>query len=135
MDSRTINVTLHIEGDAALYQCSAIEHEGEVWLVPKWIPSPSEGYALPERMISLRRYRHQMFENRSGDLLINIPVPRALIDGPLSPELGVRDPQLKFRSSSVYRIFDRVANTPLERHGTGTITLVCARRVDCSAPE
>ena len=112
MNSRTINVTLHIEGDAALYQCSAIEHEGEVWLVPNWIPSPAEGYAIPERMIPLRRFRHQMFENRSGDLLINIPVPRAVIDGPLSPELkaqfGVREgPQLKFhhsrRSSSVYR--------------------------------
>jgi hypothetical protein len=115
MNSRTINVTLHIEGDAALYQCNAIEHEGEVWLVPNWIPSPAEGYAIPERMIPLRRFRHQMFENRSGDLLINIPVPRALIDGPLSPELkssiGVRDPQLKFRSSSVYRISIRTGDS------------------------
>jgi hypothetical protein len=115
MDGRTINVTLHIEGDAALYQCSAIEHEGEVWLVPNWLPSPTEGYAIPERMIPLRRFRHHIFESRSGDLLINIPVPRVLIDGPLSPELTAQfdvlePPQLKFhhsrRSSSVYRLKD-----------------------------
>ena len=102
MDSRTIKVNLPIEGDAAFYQCSAIEHEGEVWLVPNWIPLPSKGYTAPERMIPLRQFRHQLFENRYGDLLLNIELPRALIDGPLSPELkaqfGVRErPQLKFR--------------------------------------
>ena len=108
MDSRTVRVMMPIEGETALYHCGAVEHEGEFWLVPNWIPFPSEGYAMPERMIQLKRFQHQLHESPNGDLdaMIGSPIPRALIDGPLSPELIARfgvlvRPEIKFRTGGI----------------------------------
>ena len=90
MSARVTRVTFPIENELALYECAAIEHEGRIWLVPSWLPG--EGYTRPERMIPLDQFPHQVIETAKGDLdvMINSPVPRALIDGPLSPELIAR---------------------------------------------
>jgi hypothetical protein len=61
---------------------------------------------MPERMIPLEKFPHRVIETPNGDLdaMIETPIPRALIDGPLSPELKARfgaleRPQVKFRTA------------------------------------
>jgi hypothetical protein len=85
-------------------ECGAIEHEGAIWLVPKWIGMPDEGYAKPERMIRLDQFAHQKLGPPHPDFFVNDPIPRALFEsGRLSPELQKRfvvldRPDLRFQT-------------------------------------
>jgi hypothetical protein len=66
-----------------------IDHEGAVWLVPRWLPTEDDGYAMPERLIRLDQFAHQTLGKPGdpADFAINVPIPKALFDGPISPEL------------------------------------------------
>jgi hypothetical protein len=100
---KMIKAIFPIEGESAPYH-AAIEHEGRMWLVPTWLPFPGEGYTKPERMIPIDQFQHQLIEAGNGDqtVMINVPLPRSLFDGLLSPELKARfgvleRPEAKFR--------------------------------------
>jgi hypothetical protein len=104
-DTKLFKVTIAFEGEAELFHCGAIEYQGAVWLVPKWLPMQSEGYTMPERIIRLDQFQHQRIELPSGDVdfAINVPVPRALFVGPIPQELKekyvvVERPDIKFRT-------------------------------------
>jgi hypothetical protein len=60
-DSKTYKVVLIFE-DGALAPFGAIDFEGAVWIVPTWLPFPSEGYTKPERMIRLDQFQFQKFD-------------------------------------------------------------------------
>ena len=90
--------------------CTAVEHQGKVWIVPKWMPLPDEGYATPERMILLDQFRHERSDPPEdgpdlldgADFRLLDPIPRALFDGALSPALREQfvvldQPDLRFR--------------------------------------
>ena len=100
--------------DGTLETFAAIKHQGAVWLVPKWLPHPEEGYAKPERMIRLDQFRHQIFDPPASgpgpltgaDFAINEPLPRALFDGELTQQLKSRyvvldKPDARFRTGGV----------------------------------
>lgn len=36
---KIFKVMLSVQGEPNIFECSAIEHEGAVWLVPRWLPS------------------------------------------------------------------------------------------------
>jgi hypothetical protein len=112
-DSKTYRVMLGFE-NGEMTHCAAVDYQGAVWLVPKWIPFPDEGYAKPERMIRLDQFRHQRFVPPGAgapplggaDFGINEPLPRALIDGELTSKLKERyvvldKPDAKFRVGGV----------------------------------
>jgi hypothetical protein len=73
----------------------AVEHEGAVWLVPKWLPDRDVGVRRPERMIRLDQFRHQRFDPPATDpgplagvnFALNDPLPRSLFSGELTPTL------------------------------------------------
>ena len=109
-DTRVFKVIVGLE-DGTLCDCAAYEYQGAIWLVPKWLPFPEEGYAKPERMIRLDQFRHQRFDPpakgpgfpvEGADFGLNDPLPRALLDGELTPTLKARyvvldRPDAKFR--------------------------------------
>ena len=86
---KLLKVMMALEGDPAIFECPAIEYEGAVWLVPRWLLMPEDGYAIPERLIRLDQFAHQKLgePGAPADYAINIPVPNALFEGPISPEL------------------------------------------------
>jgi hypothetical protein len=88
-DVKLLKVMMALEGNPAIFECPAIEYEGAVWLVPRWLPMPEDGYAMPERLIRLDQFAHQKLgaPGDPADYAINIPVPNALFEGPISREL------------------------------------------------
>jgi hypothetical protein len=102
-DSATFKVLLGFE-DGVTTDCAAIEYQGAIWLVPKWMPFPGEGYAKPERTIRLDQFRYQAIpQPAEADFGISEPLPRSLFDGPLSEKLKsayvVLDrPDVRFRT-------------------------------------
>jgi hypothetical protein len=88
-NGKLLSVMVAVEGDPDIFECPAIEHEGAVWLVPRWLPMPEDGYAMPERLIRLDQFAHQRLGGPGdpADYAINIPIPAALFEGPISPEL------------------------------------------------
>ena len=86
---KILKVMLSVQGEPNIFECSAIEHEGAVWLVPRWLPTRDDGYAMPERLIRLDQFAHQTLGKPGdpADYAINIPVSNALFEGPVSREL------------------------------------------------
>jgi hypothetical protein len=106
---RTFKILVALE-DGTVATCAGIEHEGAVWLVPKWLSFPTEKYAMPERMIRLDQFRYQTFDppvagsgpTAGAHFAINDPLPKGLFDDELSSQLKERydvleRPDLRFR--------------------------------------
>lgn len=85
-------------------ECGAIEHNGELWLVPNWVPHPDKGYTAPERMIPLARFEYQTIGHPEElNLLITGKVPSTLFFGPIPSTMrqlfGVLErPDIRFRT-------------------------------------
>jgi hypothetical protein len=114
-DIRLYKVIITFE-DGAVAHCAAIDYQGAIWLVPKWLPSPDERYTKSERMIRLDQFKHQRYDPPApgpppfdgADFALNEPIPRALIDGELSQKLKERyavldKPDVKFRLEDITR--------------------------------
>jgi hypothetical protein len=75
-----------------ILQCDTIEHEGKIWLVPKWLASPAEGVQRPERIVRIDLLPHQKLDRKPGgipaDYVLNVPIPRDVLDGPILPGKG-----------------------------------------------
>jgi hypothetical protein len=114
---RKLNQILREMSDTRLYKaivgfengsfaaCNAVEYQGAIWLVPKWLPSHDESVSTPERMIRLDQFRYQRFEPARGpgqfagceyeiacrlggaDFLLNDTVPRSLLHEDLTDRL------------------------------------------------
>jgi hypothetical protein len=75
-DTKALKVIVGFD-DGQMGHCAAIENDGAVWLVPKWLPFPEQGYTMPERMIRLDQFRYQAIEQpASADYGINDPLPK-----------------------------------------------------------
>jgi hypothetical protein len=98
-DTRFFKVIARLE-DGTVAVCTAVEHQGQIWIVPnwivpKWMPLPDKGYATPERMILLAQFRHERSDPPEdgpdlldgADFRLLDPIPRALFDGALSSAL------------------------------------------------
>jgi hypothetical protein len=109
-DSKTYKVIVIFE-DGVPGACGAIDFEGAIWLVPKWLPFPNEGYTKPERMIRLDQFQNQKFDPPAkgpgpfagADFGINGPLPKMLFFGELTQQLKSKyvvldRPDVKFRT-------------------------------------
>jgi hypothetical protein len=54
--------------DGVMATCSAVEYEGAIWLVTKWLPFHGRGYAKPERMIRLEQFQFQRIDPPATNL-------------------------------------------------------------------
>lgn len=88
-DFNLLTVLISLEGKPDIFDCSAMEYEGAVWLVPRWLNTPDDGYAMPERLIQLDQFAHQKLEQTGdpADFILNIPLSRALFEGPITHQL------------------------------------------------
>jgi hypothetical protein len=74
--------------DGEMTHCDAVEYDDTLWLVPKWLDVPAEGYRTPERMLRLDQFQHRMFPAPSPiNIAVSEPVPHALYSGELTAAL------------------------------------------------
>jgi hypothetical protein len=60
--------------------CDAIEHEGKLWLVPKWLEKRSEGWRSPARIIRFDNLEHTASVGSPGrDYLVHDQLPSTLL--------------------------------------------------------
>ena len=76
------------EGRGSLDLCDTIEHEGHMWLVPKWLVAPEEGWRRPERIILLDSLPHQKTGFGGADYLLSGPLAKAALEGHDQSSLG-----------------------------------------------
>ena len=88
-DVKLLTVLMALDGEPGIFECPAIEYEGAVWLVPRWLPMSDDGYVMPERLIRLDQFAHQKLGQPGdpADYSINLSVPRVLFEGPISEGL------------------------------------------------
>ncbi len=79
--------TLVGSDDSQLRTCDTIEHEGGLWLVPRWNVAPTEGWRKPARIIRMDTLPHQeMSEAWEQDFSLQYPIPKAVLFCQTPPE-------------------------------------------------
>lgn len=71
----------------SIFEMDVIEHEGHAWLVPRWLDYQADKVTMPERIILLDVIPHSKTEAPGMEYVINSPVPKAVFDGHVPPEL------------------------------------------------
>ena len=86
---KLLKVLMALEGETKVFECPAIEYDGAVWLVPRWLPTSEEGCVMPERLIRLNQFAHQKLgrPDDPADYAINVPVSKDVFEGPVSDGL------------------------------------------------
>jgi hypothetical protein len=92
-----------IVGSGVIREIDTIEYGGVLWLVPEWFEYPSEGKAMPVRMIGGPGLE---FQPLAGGYILASPIPEALLRGeiPKGEEqryLVVESPGIEFSLQSV----------------------------------
>jgi len=79
---RTFKVMISIQDDNGIYDQDVVEREGAWWFVEAWLDSPSEGYRIPTKVISIGRPRRQRLTGRSDGVewVLNDPVPKEIAE-------------------------------------------------------
>jgi hypothetical protein len=79
-----------MEGEPHIVLVDTIEHEGKLWLVPKWLESPTEGVQRPERIVRIDTLQKDKIDRSRpnalpADHVLNAPMPRSVLQGPIQP--------------------------------------------------
>lgn len=77
--------------EGTIFKMDTIRYKGKKWLVSSWLVSPDEGWSTPKRIICLDRLNYQkagsQFETAGVDYVLSAPIPKAVLDGEIPPEL------------------------------------------------
>lgn len=77
--------------DGVVYQVDTLRHRGGLWLVPRWLESPTEKLRRPARIIRIDTLPHQKVkrgpDSIPADYVLNGPIPKAVLDG-ANPKAG-----------------------------------------------
>lgn len=84
-----LKTLLAIKGSREAILCDTISHEGEFWIVPRWLIDPTKGVEYPERIIRLASIPHQKSDGKRYDFLLNDPMPKAVFDGQPNAQSGI----------------------------------------------
>jgi len=68
--------------DGTVSQCDGCEHEGKLWLVPRWLDAPAQGVTKPARLVRFDSVPHQHTPNAPNgfEYVINYPMPKHLFE-------------------------------------------------------
>lgn len=82
---RILKATLNLLGGdrPGIHHMDAIEHEGQVWLVPEWLDFHAEGVTMPARIVSLATIPHDRTSVAGMEIVVSFPVPAAVFFGSL----------------------------------------------------
>ncbi len=83
MSTKIYQTLISFEGGSGkIFEIDTIEYDGKMWLVPRWLEAPSEGWKTPARIILLDSLDHQAapagFE---ADFLLKLPMPKDVFEG------------------------------------------------------
>lgn len=74
--------------DEGMSLFDTIEHEGRKWLVPLWIDgTPAPGCSRPVRIVGIR---YAVPDTAWSNLWLNSPLPTALFEGHVPPQLQMQ---------------------------------------------
>jgi hypothetical protein len=80
--------------DGGISKCDAIEFDGKLWLVPRWLDFPAQGLTKPARLVRFDTLLHQETPSspspQEADYVLNQPIPGELLEirTPKQPILG-----------------------------------------------
>ncbi len=72
-------MVMGLEG-GTISKCDAIEYEGKLWLVPRWLDIPAKGVTKPARLVRFDSLPHQAMPPGFGDYCVNVPIPKELFE-------------------------------------------------------
>ena len=78
---KILKTIIGIEGESVMLKADTIEHDGKLWLVPKWIELPTEGHKTPARIICLDTLQYQKAPPAYADFALTAPMPRVVLEG------------------------------------------------------
>src|SRR5215510_9706200 len=97
MSNGRVYKTVLAAENGAMGECSVVEYENALWIVPEWIAGPDARSAKPERMIRLDQFPFQRFDPpvdvgkfRRVSFALNAPVPKVLLLDELSSHTKAR---------------------------------------------
>jgi hypothetical protein len=61
--------------DGGISKCDAIEFDGKLWLVPRWLDFPAQGLTKPARLVRFDTLLHQATPNspQEADYVLTSP--------------------------------------------------------------
>ena len=78
------------ETQGTIQKGDAIEHEGQLWLVPLWLQSKDEAWSMPMRLVCLSAppmgTQLQESDLDAADFLLNYPIPIADLQNESPPK-------------------------------------------------
>jgi len=75
------------DGTTSWDNADTIEYDNKLWLVPTWLDSQSQGFAMPERIIRLDSLRpHPQIVGGKLSYLLQHSIPRRVLEGKCLPE-------------------------------------------------
>src|SRR5260370_41892779 len=89
--AKAIGIKTYVTSDDGnTYLIDTIEHEGSLWLVPKWLPTPYPQMQKPARIIQMLKHKLQNLGVESQTHLhlyrLDGPVSKAALDGATAPQ-------------------------------------------------
>lgn len=88
----------------SIFPVDAIEHEGHVWIVTRWLASPSKEWRTPERIIRVLNIPLRDMRDiplRQADFSLGFPLPKVLFEErpqlPAEQYVVIEHPPLRFR--------------------------------------
>lgn len=95
---RVTKTAFLVADDGSIEACDTIEHEGKLWLVPKWHGDFDKGIEWPERIICVHGLpMNPRSLNFDADRELLIPLSRATLDGSAAQGLFVIEGPALFR--------------------------------------
>ncbi len=82
MGTKIYQTLMYYEGENDILYIDTIEYDGKMWLVPRWLEAPSEGWKTPVRIILLDLLYHQVIPSGvPADFLLKLPMPKDVFEG------------------------------------------------------
>ncbi len=87
MDTKIYQTLIYLEGGTGTFLVDTIEYDGKMWLVPRWLEAPSEGWKTPARIVLLDSLDHQEIPaGDPADYLLKSPMPKDVFEGRIPKE-------------------------------------------------
>ncbi len=82
MGTKIYQTIMSFEGENDILCIDTIEYDGKMWLVPRWLEAPFEGWKTPERIILLDSLdRQKAPADYEADFVLQSPIPKDVFEG------------------------------------------------------
>lgn len=85
----SVKITVVGSDNGQVFRVDTIEHEGSLWLVPKWVEVLDPAGQEPARAIRLTGLPYQTAQIAGVDFYLQTPIPRGVLNGETPPEQAI----------------------------------------------